>query len=68
MLVPSQTHGQAANLPVFGFGEVRRFATGEALAAIGEVGVGLGIILNGQVDVPLSGYLVRIYGPTAAKH
>ena len=50
------------------FGEVRRFATGEALAAIGEVGVGLGIILNGQVDVPLSGYLVRIYGPTAAKH
>ena len=33
------------------FGEVRRFATGEALAAIGEVGVGLGIILNGQVDV-----------------
>jgi thioredoxin reductase (NADPH) len=33
------------------FGEVRRFAAGEALAAIGEVGVGLGIILNGQVDV-----------------
>ena len=33
------------------FGEVRRFATGEALAAIGEVGVGLGIILSGQVDV-----------------
>src|SRR5262245_37531103 len=33
------------------FGEVRRFATGEALAAIGEVGVGLGIILGGRVDV-----------------
>ena len=33
------------------FGEVRRFATGEALAAIGEVGIGLGIILSGQVDV-----------------
>jgi thioredoxin reductase (NADPH) len=33
------------------FGEVRHFATGEALAKIGEVGVGLGIILSGQVDV-----------------
>jgi thioredoxin reductase (NADPH) len=33
------------------FGEVRDFATGEALAKIGEVGVGLGIILSGQVDV-----------------
>ncbi len=33
------------------FGEVRRFAAGEALAAIGEVGIGLGIILSGQVDV-----------------
>ena len=33
------------------FGEVRRFAPGEALAAIGEVGVGLGIVLSGQVDV-----------------
>jgi thioredoxin reductase (NADPH) len=33
------------------FGDVRRFATGEALAAIGEVGVGLGIILSGHVDV-----------------
>jgi thioredoxin reductase (NADPH) len=33
------------------FGEVRRFATGETLAAIGEVGIGLGIILSGQVDV-----------------
>jgi thioredoxin reductase (NADPH) len=33
------------------FGEVRRFATGEALAAIGQVGIGLGIILSGRVDV-----------------
>ena len=33
------------------FGEVRRFATGETLAAIDEVGIGLGIILSGQVDV-----------------
>jgi thioredoxin reductase (NADPH) len=33
------------------FGEVRRFAAGETLAAIGEVGIGLGIILSGQVDV-----------------
>jgi thioredoxin reductase (NADPH) len=33
------------------FGEVRHFATGEFLAKIGEVGVGLGIILSGQVDV-----------------
>jgi thioredoxin reductase (NADPH) len=33
------------------FGEVRRFAAGEALAAIGEVGLGLAIILSGQVDV-----------------
>jgi thioredoxin reductase (NADPH) len=33
------------------FGEIRRFAKGEALAAIGEVGVGLAIVLEGQVDV-----------------
>ena len=33
------------------FGEVRRFAAGEALAAIGEVGLGLAIILSGQADV-----------------
>ena len=33
------------------FGEIRRFAAGDALAAIGEVGVGLAIILSGQVDV-----------------
>jgi thioredoxin reductase (NADPH) len=33
------------------FGEVRRFAAGEALAAIGEIGLGLAIILSGQVDV-----------------
>ena len=33
------------------FGEVRRFAAGEALAAIGEIGIGLGIILSGQVEV-----------------
>jgi thioredoxin reductase (NADPH) len=33
------------------FGEIRRFAAGEALAAIGEVGLGLAIILSGQVDV-----------------
>ena len=33
------------------FGQVRCFAAGEALAKVGEVGAGLGIILNGQVDV-----------------
>ena len=33
------------------FGEIRRFAAGDALAAIGEVGLGLAIILTGQVDV-----------------
>src|SRR5271154_1493903 len=33
------------------FGEVRRFAVGEKLVAIGEVGVGLAIILSGRVDV-----------------
>ena len=33
------------------FGEVRRFAAGEALARIGEVGVGLAIVLSGQVNV-----------------
>jgi thioredoxin reductase (NADPH) len=33
------------------FGEIRRFAEGEALAAAGEVGVGLAIVLDGQVDV-----------------
>src|SRR5262249_12315000 len=33
------------------FGEVRSYATGEALARIGDVGHGLTIILCGQVDV-----------------
>ena len=33
------------------FGEVRRFALGEALAEVGKVGIGLAIILSGQVDV-----------------
>ena len=33
------------------FGEVREFAAGETLAAIGEVGIGLAIILSGAVDV-----------------
>jgi thioredoxin reductase (NADPH) len=33
------------------FGQVRCFAAGAALAKVGEVGVGLGIVLNGQVDV-----------------
>ena len=33
------------------FGELRRFAVGEALAAIGEVGVGLAITLSGRVDL-----------------
>jgi thioredoxin reductase (NADPH) len=33
------------------FGQVRCFAAGEALAKIGEVGAGLGIVLSGQVDV-----------------
>ena len=33
------------------FGEIRRFAAGEALAAIGKVGLGLAVILSGQVDV-----------------
>jgi thioredoxin reductase (NADPH) len=33
------------------FGEVRRFAAGQALARIGEVGVGLAIVLSGQIDV-----------------
>src|SRR6516165_528630 len=33
------------------FGEIRCYAKGEALAAIGEVGVGLAIVLEGQVDV-----------------
>jgi thioredoxin reductase (NADPH) len=33
------------------FGQVRCFESGEALATVGEIGVGLGIILSGQVDV-----------------
>jgi thioredoxin reductase (NADPH) len=33
------------------FGEIRRFTAGETLATIGEVGLGLAIILSGQVDV-----------------
>ena len=33
------------------FGEIRDFAAGETLAKIGEIGVGLGIILSGHVDV-----------------
>jgi thioredoxin reductase (NADPH) len=32
-------------------GEVRSFAVGDALAKVGEVGIGLAIILSGQVDV-----------------
>ena len=30
------------------FGEFRRFATGEALASVGEVGVGLAVLLAGR--------------------
>jgi thioredoxin reductase (NADPH) len=33
------------------FGKVRAFAPGESLAKVGDVGVGLSIILAGQVDV-----------------
>jgi thioredoxin reductase (NADPH) len=33
------------------FGQVRHFATGEAFAQLGEVGVGLAIILSGVVEV-----------------
>jgi thioredoxin reductase (NADPH) len=33
------------------FGDVRRFSTGEALASVGEIGEGLAIILEGQVEV-----------------
>jgi thioredoxin reductase (NADPH) len=33
------------------FGEVRKFAPGEALATIGRVGLGLAIVLTGRVDV-----------------
>jgi thioredoxin reductase (NADPH) len=33
------------------FGKVRRFALGDTLAKVGEVGIGLAIILSGQVDV-----------------
>jgi thioredoxin reductase (NADPH) len=33
------------------FGEVRRFAAGDALAVSGEIGVGLAIVLSGRVDV-----------------
>jgi thioredoxin reductase (NADPH) len=33
------------------FGEVRRFAVGDVLAKVGEVGIGLAIILSGQVDI-----------------
>src|SRR6266849_744499 len=32
------------------FGEVRAFAAGEALATVGNVGLGLNIILAGKVD------------------
>ncbi|TMJ02579.1 MAG: cyclic nucleotide-binding domain-containing protein [Alphaproteobacteria bacterium] len=33
------------------FGEVRRYATGEALARVGVVGLGLTIVLAGRVDI-----------------
>ena len=33
------------------FGELRRFDTGEALASVGEIGIGLAVLLRGQVDV-----------------
>ena len=33
------------------FGEVRRYAAGEALAKVGQVGHGLTIILAGKVDI-----------------
>ncbi len=33
------------------FGEIRRLAAGETLATIGQVGIGLAIVLSGQVDV-----------------
>jgi thioredoxin reductase (NADPH) len=33
------------------FGEIRRYAAGEALAKVGEVGAGLSIILAGKVDI-----------------
>ena len=33
------------------YGEVRSFAAGDALATIGQVGVGLGIVLSGRVNV-----------------
>jgi thioredoxin reductase (NADPH) len=33
------------------FGEIRRYAAGEALAKVGEVGIGLSIILAGKVDI-----------------
>jgi thioredoxin reductase (NADPH) len=33
------------------FGQVRCFAAGEALAKVGEIGAGMGIVLSGQVDV-----------------
>ena len=34
------------------FGEIRHFAAGDALAAIGQVGVGLAIILSGTEPTP----------------
>jgi thioredoxin reductase (NADPH) len=33
------------------FGELRRFDTGEALASVGEIVIGLAVLLRGQVDV-----------------
>jgi thioredoxin reductase (NADPH) len=33
------------------FGEVRRYAAGEALAKVGEIGHGLSIILAGKIDI-----------------
>jgi thioredoxin reductase (NADPH) len=33
------------------FGEIRRYAAGEALAKVGEVGAGLSIILAGKIDI-----------------
>jgi thioredoxin reductase (NADPH) len=52
------------------FGEVQSFATGEALASVGNVGHGLSIILSGEVDVTQhdrsgQGALIVTHGPGA---
>jgi thioredoxin reductase (NADPH) len=41
------------------FGEVRSYAAGEALARVGEVGLGLMVILSGKVDITQHGELGR---------